>query len=216
MGAGPTVGCPDAGRQTHARGGPRRLASTALPRMSRVRRLASPGLARAPASLLSFVGARRDFGAGCLALPVPVPAGTPKTRTGTGIPKHAPAAARAGTGPSKIPVRRHTWRARAPGSPSALCPSQPAHRSLHAPFARRRAMLLRKCDLWQWEGVIRLPTPDIPRRKPPSDCQYPTFLGAHPPGTAFRRRPRCHNSHFLSTPPRHSPADAPRARPQFH
>ena len=114
------------------------------------------------------------------------------------------------------PVRRRTWRARAPGSPSALCPSQPAHRSLHAFFARRGAVLLRKCDLWQWEGVLRPPTPDIPRRKPPSYCQYSTFLGAHPPGTASRRRPRCHNSHFLSTPPRHSPTDASREPSQFH
>jgi len=116
----------------------------------------------------------------------------------------------------KRPAPSATRAARTPFPPCSLCPSARGAAEEMRPVAIVARRLLRKCDLWQWEGVLRPPTPDIPRRKPPSDCQYPTFLGAHPPGTASRRRPRCHNSHFLSTPPRHSPADAPRARPQFH
>lgn len=166
---------------------------------------------RVSASLLSFVGARRDFGAGCLALPVPVPAGTPKTRTGTGIPKHAPAAARAGTGPSKhprptshlacagagIPERPVPLAARTPFPPCSLCPSARDAAEEMRPVAMGGGHPPANTRHSSAETALRLPIPHVPRRPSARDgVQTAPALPQlafpqHPAAALLRRRPTC-------------------------
>ena len=167
--------------------------------------------ARAPASLLSFVGARTDSDARCLALPVPVPAGTPKTRTGTGIPKHAPAAARAGTGPSKhprptshlacagagIPERPVPLAARTPFPPCSLCPSARDAAEEMRPVAMGGGHPPANTRHSSAETALRLPIPHVPRRPSARDgVQTAPALPQlafpqHPAAALPRRRPTC-------------------------